>query len=203
MARFKATAVAFALACAFGSTTIHAQGRTGLPDALNVNVTNANVPVIVNNPASNPVPVTISNVPSAPIVIDTAKPDLYRVRADFSWSDDSGGASESFENTTGKRIVLQSITAWGQVRVAQVFKLALIRITGPGVPSTKQEIYLRPVLIGDDVSSPGGVFNRWGITAQVTAYVEPGETIVISAHRDNPETGGSNAHFTLTGILVD
>jgi hypothetical protein len=203
MANFKATAVVLALACAFGSTAVHAQGKTGLPEALNVNVTNANVPVIVNNPASSPVPVTISNVPSAPIVIDAAKPALYRTRADFSWSGESNGATESFENTTGKRIVLQSITAWGQIRVSQVFKLALISIIGPGIPSIKQEIYLRPVLIGDDVSSPGGVFNRWGITAQVTAYVEPGETIVVAAHRDNPQTGSSNAHFTLTGILVD
>jgi hypothetical protein len=74
MSKFAAALAALAVLSAFPSSKpAHAQGRTGLPDALNVNVTNTNVPVIVNNSASQPVPVTVANVPSQPLLIQPAQ----------------------------------------------------------------------------------------------------------------------------------
>jgi len=59
MGKHKAALLAVAIVTFLTCTRSFGQGRTGFPDALNVNVTNSDVPVIVSNSASNPVPVTI------------------------------------------------------------------------------------------------------------------------------------------------
>jgi hypothetical protein len=208
MTKLKIALSAFAAVAAFACTQSHAQGNpTGLPNALNVKVTNTPLPVAgtvtgtvtVNNSASSPVPVTIANVPSAPIVVSAPKPALFRANSDIAWTGDSRGTGDQIENTSGKRIALQSVTVFGQVRAGETFQFARIE-TGNNLLSP-QTIYIKPDFLGVDAS--GDPFNGWAKTEQVTAYVEPGERISLSAFRvGNALSGGSSVHFTLTGVLV-
>jgi hypothetical protein len=163
--------------------------------------------VVVVNDRSQPVPVVgavtlapggtvnVGNTSDDPVLVRSvdgaAAPQPFRLAGDDVCS--SGPVKGILEsNNTGKLMVVENVSFMVQIRKGFAVTQAAMYINS-GMPTVVFDVLQIPEIIGS--------FSRFGGSAAVKAYIEPGGQAALSIAETS--NGDCNLHFEVSGVLVN
>lgn len=177
--RSSATLSALALAAAFMSPHVFAQGKTGLPEALNVNVTNTPLPVILSN--------------GEQLIVRSA-PQPYFGTGTSGFQQLLAVATMNNEVPDGKRLIVEHVS----FHVVQAANApgARCRVFGQGPGGSLSQHDLVPQIVWATAD-----FQRRSASTPMKIYFEPG---ALGVQCENLITGFVvDVSASVSGQLVD
>jgi hypothetical protein len=182
---------------------VHAQGTTniagnvGITGTPNVNI--ANMPTVGIHPSSNTV--QVGNTTANPVLVrDANNPAFqpFQVSGAINLNDGVNAAAQSqpFTVGPGKRLVIEHISATGQLPSGQKFTSIQIFNVGGGYGTNH---YLTATMMG---SVSGGTIDQFATSQPVRLYADPGTSVFAVAYRSEA-AGQGGLFFTVSGYLVN